>query len=302
MPKKQSKVIYQRKKKEKKYIIEQVNLFLFLLIVLLSGVIVWRFQNVVNRLSKSASEKVLVSQTSRNTVYAFSNLRVPIFMYHYVENIIDSSDTTRMSLNIPPDIFEQQIQTLQKAGYIFLTMAMVTNAVETGSDLPEKRIVLTFDDGYKDFYTDVFPLLKKYNVKAVAYIAPGLLDTPNYMSKHDVIEVAQSGLVEIASHTVNHRFLKDDQLSDAYYEIMESKNVLQDMIDGQVISFAYPYGAFDAQAIDLVKKAGYKNAVSTLPGVEITEQNMFYITRIRPGRRVAEELILYLKQSSFSAF
>jgi peptidoglycan/xylan/chitin deacetylase (PgdA/CDA1 family) len=290
--------------KKKKQRIAQLNLFL-LLVAILSSIIL--YQKVVSYVSKSKSlarqsTNIINKVKKQTTAYAFSELRLPILMYHYVENVADTSDTIRVSLHIPPDIFEKQIKTLQDADYSFITMNDVANAIENGQEIPRKSIVLTFDDGYRDFYTDVFPILKKYSVKAVAYISPGLLDKPNYMYTNQVVKIQESGLVEIAAHTVNHIYLKDAQMPVVYYEIFDSKKQLESLIHAPVISFAYPYGAFDAQSQQLVKDAGFRTAVSTIPGVQITESNIFTINRIRPGKRVGEELLTYLQQSSFAPY
>lgn len=297
--------IYKRKRKKNKKSTKQRNMLL-LFVVLFLGIIVCAY------FFKFATKRFFVRETSEmpavqaikrhSTVYASGSFRVPVLMYHYVENVRDTKDRIRVSLNIPPDIFEKQIRSLQEDKYTFLTMADVAEILSGQRSLPEKPVVLTFDDGYSDFYDVVFPLLRKYHIKSVAYIAPGLLGGPNYMSKEQVIEIANNGLVEIAAHTMDHRFLKDDTLSDAYYEIYESKNALETMIHKPVVSFAYPFGAFDSQAIELVKKAGFKTAVSTDPGVEITNENVYSINRIRPGIRVGSELQQYLQQSTFTAF
>jgi peptidoglycan/xylan/chitin deacetylase (PgdA/CDA1 family) len=133
-------------------------------------------------------------------------------------------------------------------------------------------------------------------------VAPGLLNGPNYMDTNQVVEIAKNGLVEIASHTVNHRSLQEDSLPDAYYEIYASKAQLEQMIGMPVTDFAYPYGSFDDQAVDLVKKAGYDTAVTTLPGDDLSFADRFVLERIRPGDRIGLELLNYLKQTAFAAY
>lgn len=221
---------------------------------------------------------------------------IPILMYHYVEIVKDKGDTIRQSLNTPPSILVNQIETLKKAGYTFLTMATVGEILLGKTKLPPKPIVLTFDDGYRDLYTDVLPILKKQNVKAVAYIVPGFYDKPNYLYRWQIYELANSGLVEIGAHTVHHVYLKGFPITAAKYEIEQSKTMLEDTLHIPIVSFAYPYGAFDTQAIQLVKQAGFTTAVSTLSGIYVNNTNRFFLYRIRPGRRVGGTLLEYLKQ------
>jgi len=223
--------------------------------------------------------------------------RVPVFLYHYIEYVKD--DPGRQKLTVPPNIFISQIETLKNAGYTFITPNDLMDDLLGKTKLPEKLVILTFDDGYMDFYTDVFPILKKENVKGVAYIVPNFLNRPNYMFTFQLKEVAKSPLVEIGAHTMNHVWLKGISKATAKYEISQSKKSLADMLHLSINSFAYPYGALDQQAVDLVKNAGYTNAVSTIPGIVQTEQNKFFLYRLRPGYRRGEELIKFLSQKDF---
>lgn len=231
-----------------------------------------------------------------------ANLRVPILLYHYVEYVKDDKDTIRKSLNIPPHVFEKQVQTLISGGFTLMKASDLGDALDGKTILPQKPIILTFDDGYRDFYTDVFPILKKYQVKATAYIIPGFINGPNSMYMWQLKEVVQSGLVDIGAHTQNHIYLKGLPLNQVQYEVAESKRVLEKELGVTTVSFAYPGGAFDKQAIEVVKNAGFKTAVTTVPGIEASQQNRYFIYRIRPGWRTGEDLLKYLEQNSFKAW
>ncbi len=227
-------------------------------------------------------------------------IRVPVFLYHYVEYVKD--DPGRQKLTTPPHILTAQIETLKNAGYTFITPDDLMNDLNGNIILPEKIIIFTFDDGYMDFYTNVFPILKRENVKAIEYIVPDFLDRPNYMFTFQVKELAKSPLVEIGAHTMNHAWLKGIPKEAAKHEISESRKALQDMVALPVNSFAYPYGALDQQAINIVREAGFTNAVSTIPGIMQAMQNRFFLYRLRPGYREGEELIKFLAQDNFKAW
>lgn len=222
-------------------------------------------------------------------------IRVPILLYHYVEYVRDEGDTIRKSLNIIPYTFEQEVKTLKDAGYTFITVSELSDALDDKNNLPSRPVILTFDDGYRDFYTDVFPILKKYQVKAVVYIVPNFLNKPNNMDTWMVSEIAKSGLVEIGAHTMDHTYLAGLPLQRVKYEIEQSKKYLEKNFGVRVVSFAYPYGAFDNQAIDVVKKAGIRTAVTTINGIFAQDINRFFLYRIRPGGRTGEELLNLLK-------
>lgn len=219
---------------------------------------------------------------------------IPILLYHYVEIVKDKNDTIRQSLDISPTVFEKQIQTLLTAQYIFLTSGEAAQITLGMMQAPVHSVVLTFDDGYQDFYTDVFPILKKYRVKATAYVVPGFLGKLNYMTAGEVQEIAESGLVEIGAHTMHHRNLKGMAYKYAYEEIWGSKTMLESLTGKPVVSFAYPYGAYDAQAQGIVEKTGFTSGTTTSEGFVTGDQNRFLLPRLRPAARTGEEFISYL--------
>jgi len=242
--------------------------------------------------------RVLGSTIGPSTKPAIS-IRIPIFLYHYVEYVQDINDKGRISLNIPPHILTAQIETLKSAGYTFITPNDLTLALSGYKRFPQKIIMLTFDDGYMDFFTDVFPILKKEQIKAVAYIVPNFLDRPNYMFTYQLQEVAKSPYVEIGAHTMDHVWLQGIATARAQYEIAQSRKTLQNMLHLPINSFAYPYGAFDEQGIQLVKDAGFTNAVSTIPGIQVSQDTEYFLYRLRPGYRTGYGLLSFLTQNTF---
>lgn len=114
--------------------------------------------------------------------------KIPVLLYHY-----DEKD------KVEPEIFEKQLMTFKENSFETLFMKEVSEIINGSKPSPNKPIALTFDHGYKDFYTGVFPLLKKYNTRATVYISNSLIDKPNYMSKNDAQEVTKSNLIEIGS-------------------------------------------------------------------------------------------------------
>jgi peptidoglycan/xylan/chitin deacetylase (PgdA/CDA1 family) len=236
------------------------------------------------------------------TASAEAKLRIPVLMYHYIEYVQDKGDKLRQSLDVNPDIFNKQLETLQDAGYTFLFMSDVADIMDGKAPMPEKPIVLTFDDGYRDFYTGALPIIKKHNVKTTAYIVPGFINGTNSMFNYQVIEATQSGLVEIGAHTVHHLYLKGQPLKNATKEIQNSKTMLENMYHVPVTTFAYPYGAFDQQAVDIVKQTGFRTAVSTIPGIEVSNTNKFLIFRLRPGVKIGQQLLELLEQTTFKPY
>lgn len=218
--------------------------------------------------------------------------KLPILIYHYVEYVTDERDTIRQSLNINPQTFENQIATLKDAGYTFITPSDIENLME--SQKIQKPVIISFDDGYEDFYTDVMPIIKRQNIKVVAYIIPGFLDKLNYMTWEQVKEISASGLVEIGAHTMHHASL--GRLSDesARAEINDSKIILELSLGKKITTFAYPYGHYNEQTPDLVSSSGFTSAVTTDEGTNENLDSKFLLKRIHPGARVGQDLIITL--------
>lgn len=224
---------------------------------------------------------------------------IPILMYHYVEIVQDKNDTIRQSLNVSPAVFEKQIVTLRNAGYTFLTMAQVGEVLDGKRSLPSKPVVLTFDDGHWDLATDILPVLKKYNVSITAYIIPGFIGRSDFLSKKQFQQVRESGLVEIGAHTVHHVNLKFATVEHASSEIRGSKKMLEQAYSvPNVVSFAYPYGAFNEKAVQITREAGYTTAVSTMPGTAQSTSNRMTLFRLRPGARTGQTLLSLIESSS----
>jgi peptidoglycan/xylan/chitin deacetylase (PgdA/CDA1 family) len=239
------------------------------------------FRNIQVEAKKSVVKRV--AKKSKEGVIGISvvKISVPILMYHYIEYVADPGDKIRISLNVTPYTFENQIKTMKDAGYSFMTASELAQVIDGKAKLPVKPVVLTFDDGYRDFYTDAFPILKKYGVKGTVYVISGFVGRHNYMFPEQVVEVAKSGLVEVGAHTVHHVSLKGVSMKEDLIEIGNSKTDLEKLISMPVVSFAYPNGSFDKQAIEVVKNAGYTSAVSTLMGSEQGSVNK--LVQVREG-------------------
>lgn len=219
---------------------------------------------------------------------------IPFLMYHYVEYVRDRNDKTRIMLNTPPHTLEEQITTLKNDGYTFLVAREVGDILDGKRQMPDKPIVLTFDDGYGDFYTDVFPILKRQGVRATIYVISGFLGKPNYMTREQVKEMLVSGYIELGDHTVHHWALRGRKLEEVTHEIADSKITLEKEFGVPIVSFCYPYGSFDVQAISVAASVGYKTAVTTVPGTTESGKERLLIPRLRSGGKTGKALLDWL--------
>ena len=231
--------------------------------------------------SKSAFEKI--SKTKIDTSFGVDNITLPIFTFHYVEIVKNKTDFIRKSLSITPLSFENDLRRLKSEGYTFYFVKDIPGIFNGSIKLGNKSIVFTFDDGYEDFYTDVFPIIKKYNVKVTIYVVYNFIGKPNYMNKAQIQEVINSGLVELGSHSMNHLNLISILPQRYSHEIQTSKKELQKLFGTTVYTFAYPYGFYNSQLINEVKNSGYTAAVGTSESKLQSRDTLFNLGRFKSG-------------------
>jgi peptidoglycan/xylan/chitin deacetylase (PgdA/CDA1 family) len=220
-------------------------------------------------------------------------MKIPIILYHYVEYVQDKGDTMRQKLDTVPAEFDRQIKTLKEGGYTFYFFKDVPDLLSGKIKATPRSVVLTFDDGYEDYYTDALPILMKYQVKSTLFVVPHFVGKNNYIKENQFEILMKNPLVEIASHTLDHTSLKGVSVEVARHQIEGSKKWFADK-GYPVTTFAYPYGSFSKDTIEIVKESGYSAAASVIYGNMQSEENLFYLSRIRPGFLMGNNVIGYL--------
>lgn len=213
-------------------------------------------------------------------------LKVPILMYH--EIIDEGADNIallrllRDSYVVGRDVFEDQLAYLGAGGYHTATLAELTGHMQDPlrNPLPEHSVVLTFDDGYVGNYTWAFPLLKKYSMTAVFFVASRLIGMPLMMHWAHLREMSAAGM-SIQSHTASHPFLK--QLSDEAVarELRESKVTIQNELGVPVDYLSLPNGSYGASCGAIAAGAGYAGVCSSVVGYNVAHTDRFLLRRIR---------------------
>ncbi len=217
-------------------------------------------------------------------------MKVPILLYHYV-SVANKDDVQRNGLSTPPGVLDQQLALLSTNGFTTISLDEMAAAFSGQITMPQKPVILSFDDGYADFYTNAVPLLRKYNMKAMAFIPTGLIGGGSYMTWGQIEELSKSANVTFGAHTIHHVFLPKSLPSVSTTEILESKDILEKHVGYRVNWFAYPYGAFNEQVVSEVKSAGFIGSVTTLPGVWQYQSRFFYVPRYRAGTRLGGGLL-----------
>jgi peptidoglycan/xylan/chitin deacetylase (PgdA/CDA1 family) len=215
------------------------------------------------------------AQPTPRVIKAQSKVKAHILMYHYINNTADqANDPIGFNLTIAPSMLDQQITALEKLGYHSIT---VSDAIAgKGSN---RSVALTFDDGYEDFYTNAFPILKQHNWTATVYIISGRIGD-NYMTEQQIRELHNYG-IEVGAHTIHHIDLSKASQSIQKFEIERSKRVIEAIIDAPVKTFAYPSGKYTLDTIYLVEQAGLTSAVTTHPGIAGPLDDVYQLPRIR---------------------
>lgn len=221
-------------------------------------------------------------------------IKVPILLYHYISVNLNTNDKTRNGLSTPPGIFEQQVQLLATNGFTTITLDELAAAFDKKYSLPAKPVILTFDDGYVDFYFNAFPLLRKYNMKAVVFIPTGLIGGGHYMTWPQIDEISRSPNIEVEAHSVHHYALAKVSDTILKEEVVQSKAILEQHVGHAINWMAYPYGSFDTRVVGAVKKAGYIGAITTLPGMWQYKSRFYYIPRYRAGTRLGKDFLKLL--------
>ncbi len=203
-----------------------------------------------------------------------------ILMYHMIS--APRPGARFNGLRVAPDMFERQLQWLVQRGWHSFT---VSELLANAARLPEKSFAITFDDGYADNLLQALPLLEKYHCKATLYLVvdrferdwsvqrkahhdEGELMREAKLTDRQVRQLLDSGLVELGSHSVSHANFTRLEPGVVSRELSESRQMLEQCFGVTVTSFAYPFGIYLPEQVELVRQAGYTSAVTTNEGIE----------------------------------
>jgi peptidoglycan/xylan/chitin deacetylase (PgdA/CDA1 family) len=185
----------------------------------------------------------------------------PIVMYHYVRNVDQGSDPLGYELSLTPELFEAHMAWLHEQGYRTLRMDSVARCIANGA-CPAKALALTFDDGYEDAFTTVWPVLQRYGFTATFYIISGFVGQPGYMSWEQLAALRDSGM-EIGAHTIDHYDLTTLDPAESERQIVQSKIDLEHQLGISIVSFCYPTGLYNGSIVEQTRAAGYLSATTT---------------------------------------
>jgi len=218
---------------------------------------------------------------------------VPVIMYHRIDD-----GAVLSKLSVSPESFKRQMSFLERRNYNVVRLEDLPDLIK-GGKLPYKTIAITFDDGYENNYTNAYPVLKELDLAATIFISPGLIGRDGYLSWDQIIEMSETGIISIGSHTMTHAYLPDLAEQGLNTEIFDSKRAIESHIRKEITSFSYPLGGFNEYIKDKVKKAGYTIAVATNPGRAYPKHDIFAMKRVRISRTSDNLLVFWIETSGF---
>jgi peptidoglycan/xylan/chitin deacetylase (PgdA/CDA1 family) len=215
---------------------------------------------------------------------AVSPLRVPVLMYHEIADVA----ATPSRLAVSPNAFADQLAYLRDTGFNSITAGALSAILAGGTgDLPERPVVLTFDDGYGDFYSQAMPLLKQHGFTATLFMTTGWVgkegEKKRMLNWRELAEAEQTG-IEIGAHTCKHPQL--DQLPENLIreELYVSKSLLEDNLGLKVPGLAYPFGYSNAKVRRVAREIGYDYAYAVGNAMTTDTADAFTLPRITVRR------------------
>lgn len=201
---------------------------------------------------------------------------VPVLNYHQIE------EKDGNPLTLWPDQFEAQMAYLSSEGYTTITIDEMMDAFENGTPLPEKPVIITFDDGYADNYEYAYPILKKYGFKATIFLIYDFTNTyPNYLTWDQIAEMKESGLIRFESHTMTHANLAELTSTDELrHEIADSHELLSEKLGYEMHYIAYPGGRVNEEIEEITRATGYRGAFTVHYGLSTPTEGRYQMDRI----------------------
>lgn len=244
--------------------------------------------------AKDKTYPVLTSVSDAATILA--RKEIPILCYHQVRDYRPTDSKTARDYIIPPAAFHEQMKTLADSGYHTILPDELYNYLAGGISLPDKAVMLSFDDTDLEQFTVAVPEMKQYGFKGVFFIMTVSLGRPHYMSKEQVKQLSDEGHA-IGSHTWDHHNVKKYAGNDWIIQIEKPSKLLETITGKKMDYFAYPFGLWNKEAIPELKKRGFKAAFQLYAKRDEADP-LFTIRRIIvPGTLSGQALLARMKTS-----
>ena len=227
---------------------------------------------------------------------------VPVLAYHHV------NEHKGDMVTVTPEVFERQMRYLSKAGYRTLKADELLSFINGGLSLDEKAVMITFDDGWLDNYVYAFPILRKYNMNAIIFLATDWIDKasenavdlnaliPDHKESFSLVgrdeghkvllnwelveEMAGSGLVEFCSHTKSHEKCHNLSAEELEGELAGSKSIMEERLGRPCTALCWPFGRNNDLSIKVAREKGYRLLFTTRHGIVNNDSDPYAVNRI----------------------
>ena len=217
----------------------------------------------------SCSEFFFLAPTSSGAGYR----QVPVLAYHRV-------GYTAGGLTVTPERFNDDMQALQDRGYCTISLEQFQNFMDDRNvEMPEKPLLITFDDGYLDNFTNAYPILRKRGMLATFFVITDMLWTKERLAPENIVEMAQGGM-SFGSHTATHRALGELERASIYDELANSKATLESILGRVVNAIAYPRGSYNEAVVGIAQNMGYITGFTVREGICLKDSPDFELRRI----------------------
>ena len=226
---------------------------------------------------------------------------VPILLYH---NVTYGYSTEDASLHITPEEFDSQLTALKAGGYNIISLKQYADYVSGNATLPDKPVIITFDDGYSGVYNHAYPILLRHNIPATVFIITGLVGYNDTIYPHftweQAAEMDKSDVIDIQSHTRFHYNAEEISLPLLVLELRKSKFDIETRLNKKCEFLAFPYGAYDGDGLEAALAAGFTCIARTEDrGTNRKSDGIHHLNRIFVhGTWSGEELIRIIEENN----
>ena len=209
-------------------------------------------------------------------------------MYHI---IAEPKSHKESRFACPPALFRKHMKYLRENSYNVVNLDAILKHVHDRSPVPDKTVVVTLDDGFRNNYDNAFPIFQEFNIPATIFLASGMIEKTNsWMHENsfpkrsmltwaNIREMKDWG-IHFGAHTVNHVKLTELTAEEKEQEIRQSKIQIEDKLGEEISHFAYPYGLMDETAREKTVEAGFSTACSTRSGFNNYDSDLFILRRL----------------------
>jgi peptidoglycan/xylan/chitin deacetylase (PgdA/CDA1 family) len=199
-----------------------------------------------------------------------------VIFYHDIH-----AENKYTNMSTPIELFKEHIQIIRDSGYEIVSKI----------NKPTGQIKISFDDGFLGIYKNI-NVIKELDIPLQLFIITSNLETTNYITKSQLLELDSLSQITISSHTHKHSILTKISESEIEIELETSKKLLEDILNKQINSLCFPEGKFSNKVIEIAKKIGYSNLYASIPG--------FYFDQFSVGV-IKRSLVQFASKGEFNA-